>query len=84
MTLLEIDERINFIIETKRREDQHRLKDFSNLLFYGVHYGYASTQTKKPIEKNYHKIIDTLLQIKEADIVENGDKVESELAQIFK
>lgn len=82
MTLLEIDKRVGFIIGAKRDQQKYFLKDLSSLIFYGVAYGYAKVQTKNnTCEKDFHKTIDTLLQI---EIKETGmDDPESELNRMF-
>ena len=83
MTLLEIDKRVEFILEAKKSQQKHFLKDLSNLIFYGVCYGHSATQSKKgQPEQTFHKTIDTLLQI---DIEKtDSDNPAAELDSLFK
>jgi hypothetical protein len=85
MTLLEIDERVSFILEVKRDTKKHQLKDLSTIIFYGVYYGYGKTQTKKIKEDDFHKTIDKLLNISydSEHSNQNPKSVESELKSIF-
>lgn len=65
MTLLDLDERLEFIRETQRDKDRYFLKDLSHIVLLGVNTGYSIAQSKKnaSLEKKYHEQIDTLLGI---------------------
>lgn len=63
MSLLEIDSRLAYILETTRERQKGFLRDLSSMIFYGVSYGYASVRGKanNNSEKNFHQTIAKLL-----------------------
>lgn len=85
MSLLEIDKRLNFILEAQKEKQRHFLKDLSCLIFYGVAYGYSSTQSKKnqlTAERSFHSITDRLLQM-DIKSATSEDNVEADLKKLF-
>jgi hypothetical protein len=83
MTLLEIEDRLEFIRELRQEKNQHFLKDLSCLIFYGTAYGVASTKTKKPLERDFHKAIDNLLQLTKGPLENPQENIEAELNKVF-
>lgn len=89
MSLLEIDERIKYLGELKRNDKKYSLKDLSMILFYSSTYSQSLSNAKSgsagEIEKNFHKTIDSLLDLNgNLDSEMHGDKVGDDLSTIFK
>lgn len=83
MSLLEIDKRVQFILEAKRDEKRFFLRDLASVLFYSTSYGYASVKSKKNnLESTYHKIINTLLSFDDFD--KSPSTPEDALGALFK
>ena len=86
MTLLELDERVEFLLEIQRERERHKLKDLSHLIYLGCAFGFGVTQSKKIKESDFHKAVDQLLNIKydQDDSPENPEiDAESALNSIF-
>lgn len=81
MTLLAIDKRVNFIVGAKKNKQRHFLRDLASIVFYCVSHGYASTQSKKPIEKRFHELANKLLL--EDEIEQTDISPEEDLGNLF-
>jgi hypothetical protein len=84
-TLLEIDIRLELLKELNSDKKKAEQRDLASLIFYGVHYGYVASKSKNSnqVAKDFHKLMNSLLQQDEQPTNNDANDPEKELKNVF-